>query len=105
MTKPKVTCCRLWQAPYPSGYAWTHSKHCKIAPNQKVGGKSRRVPAKLVAVVEHPSLPIDGGLAAVNIWLQHEGGCPGVPAPALCAPCANVNFWLDRDDDMEAVDA
>jgi hypothetical protein len=111
MTKPLVTCCKLWQAPYGSGYHWTHSKFCKVAPGQKVGGKTLRVPKKRVvtpklqALRDHPAVPVDGGNRAIAIWEEHADGCPGVPAPALCAPCANVNFWLDRDDDMEAADA
>lgn len=104
MTKPKVRCCNLRSATGAGRLHWFHADTCPEFPGKEIG-KKRRVPPKIKAIVDHPSVPIDGGNRAVAIWAQHGDGCPGVPEGALCAPCANVNFWLDRDDDWEAVDA
>lgn len=36
MDPKTVGCCHPYRKPFPSGWAWAHSKWCKVAPNQKV---------------------------------------------------------------------
>lgn len=95
MAKPDLTCCVPYGAHFPSGWGWVHSRSCPDYPREKVGGE--RTPeqiARAAALRDHPS----GVSSPVETWRSH-------PPNHGCWDCRYVEFWLDRDDDWEEVEA
>ena len=81
MSAPVLSCCRARGANAPSGrLAYFHSDACPAWPGSRVGRET------------HPAG------SAVETWMAHTRGCS-------CIRCAQVEFYLDRDDDEIEVDA
>ncbi len=99
MAAPVLECCTPWKAPYPSGWAWTHSKWCSLPSmrNQKV-----RIHTTHPAGTGFIDQKQASAFTPLRVWFSHDHDVDGTP---MCEPCAYVESHLDDDDDrtLEAV--
>jgi len=79
----KLDCCTPYNAPYPSGHHWTHSKWCSVSPNKKVEAKAKPPTAFTVTMAQIDACPLKS-LAPAHY--RADGSCGCRPAMIVGGP-------------------
>lgn len=107
---PEVTCCVPVKAPFPSGYAWVHSRYCPVEPRRKIIRSEAERHAVAVLERRHTLETASKGVVTrepptrMRATLPHKACLAAFFADDL--PCTRCQWLLGMDSEGSAyVDA